>query len=142
MFIEWTDDLLSEDPMVNEQHKELFKRINDLYDAANKYQELYQLKKVGDRRLGETLHFLADYVVEHFKDEEDLMQRNNYAGYEKHKKLHDDFIEVVNKEVDNFEANGPDIASLIKLNKITARWLVDHIMKEDLNMIKSFTIRN
>ncbi len=142
MFVEWTDELLSEDPKVNAQHKELFNRINKLYDAANNYQELYDLKHVGDRRLKETLDFLADYVVEHFRDEEDLMLRNNYEGYERHKKMHDEFIDTINKEVANFDETGANLPNIIKLTKITAKWLVNHIMKEDLEMIKSFKIHD
>ena len=40
------------------------------------------------------------------------------------------------------EESGGDIANIINLNKIITRWLVNHILKIDLEMIKSFNIRN
>ena len=77
-------------------------------------------------------------------DEEDdykALLLNNYANIDEHKKLHSDFEEIIKKENLKYEESGGDIANIINLNKIITRWLVNHILKVDLEMIKSFKIR-
>lgn len=64
----WNKDLESEDPLVNEQHKELFRRIDDLNEATVNYQPSYNLDKFSKLKIEETLNFLEDYVVIHFRD--------------------------------------------------------------------------
>ena len=137
----WNKELESEDPLVNEQHKELFKRIDDLNEATINYQPSYNLDKFSKLKIEETLNFLEDYVIVHFRDEEKLMERNNYTNIDHHKKLHADFEEIIKKENAKYEESGGDIANIINLNKIITRWLVNHILKVDLEMIKSFKIR-
>ena len=142
MFATWTDDLLTGNETIDNQHKEIFHRINKLYEAANEYQELYQLKKVGDRRLKETLHFLADYVEEHFRDEEEYMKQNNYEKFEEHKKSHDEFKKQIEKELEIFEKEGPNLPRIINLLKLTNKWLIEHIKKADLEMIQAIKAKN
>ena len=84
----WNKDLESTDPLVNAQHKELFKRIDDLNEATVNYQPSYNLDKHANLKIKEIVTFLSDYVVVHFRDEEDLMKRNNYDKFDQHKKLH------------------------------------------------------
>ena len=141
MPITWNEELESNDPLVNAQHKGIFKRISDLNKVISGYRQ-DTLDEVIKNKIKETINFLTDYVVTHFRDEEDLMKRNNYSKFEEHKKLHSDFVEVIEREKVKYEKSRGTLLDIINLNILISKWLVNHILKEDLEMIKSFTILN
>lgn len=65
MAIEWTQDLSTGSDEIDNQHKELFRRINSLLDACNQGK--------GREEIGKTVQFLEDYVITHFSAEEEYM---------------------------------------------------------------------
>ncbi|MBF0520960.1 MAG: hemerythrin domain-containing protein [Nitrospirae bacterium] len=88
MNIEWTDDLIIGVDIIDEQHKEFFRRINLLFQSI----ETNDLKEIA-----RTFLFVRQYVNIHFKTEEDFMKNNiNYeygiTNYIEHKNDHDAFI--------------------------------------------------
>ena len=116
---EWDDSYLVGVELIDEQHKELFKRINDLIKAnkANK----------GEEKIADTLEFLEDYTVKHFNDEQELQQKYNYPHYETHKEIHDGFVQEITDFKNDFEAGDVDTAQMMKFNKRITEWLVDHV---------------
>lgn len=70
------------------------------------------------------------------------MKRNKYSGFEQHKKLHDDFVEVIRRESVKCEKSRGTLLYIINLNILISKWLVNHNLKADLEMIKSFKILN
>ncbi|MDW7674144.1 MAG: bacteriohemerythrin [Bacillota bacterium] len=123
MSIEWTEDLAVGIDIIDSQHQELFKRINQLLDACNHGK--------GRETVDQIISFLEDYVVSHFSTEEEQMQKYNYPAYEAHKKQHTDFIAnfLQLKERIYNEGLGAHIA--IYTNHIVIDWLQDHINKTD-----------
>ena len=84
MSIVWTDNLAVGNKKIDDQHKELFRQINALYDACSRGE--------GKKSLSELVNFLENYVVEHFSSEEELMRKSNYPGYDVHKRSHQEFV--------------------------------------------------
>jgi len=117
--IEWNDSYLVGVDLIDEQHKELFNRINDLI-SANKENE-------GKDKIIETIEFLEDYTVKHFQDEEELQQKHEYPHYDTHKDLHDGFVQDIKDFREEFAAGDVNIASLMQFNKRITQWLVDHV---------------
>lgn len=75
--------LYTHNETIDNQHKELIKRVNDLYDA---------IEKGGDaagEKAKESLEFLTQYTVFHFQAEENLMKTTGYPLFTEHKKIHD-----------------------------------------------------
>ena len=123
MAITWTSELELGVGKIDNQHKELINLINKVLDACN-------LGK-GKETVGQALNFVMSYTVDHFKSEEDLMQKNNYPTYLKHKSIHDTFISDVTALKHEFDRIGPTISAVLKLNRLLVDWLIKHIKTED-----------
>jgi len=103
---DWDESFCVQSDLFNGQHKELFRLINDL-DA--------------DRSSGAKLQALLDYVVLHFKSEEDAMTAAGFAEFDGHKAIHDKFL----ADAGGVKAVNDDVMHFIK------QWLVTHIKGSD-----------
>ncbi|NLY30396.1 MAG: hemerythrin, partial [Firmicutes bacterium] len=77
MAIKWTPNLAVGIEKIDEQHKVLFERINALIEACNQGK--------GKDTVADLITFLKDYVVFHFRDEQQIMLNYKYPQYEQHK---------------------------------------------------------
>ncbi len=126
MAIKWTPSLAVGIEKIDEQHRVLFERINALIEACNQGK--------GKDRVAELITFLKDYVVFHFRDEQQIMLNYKYPQYEQHKKLHDRFIESLNELNKELEEQGPGLALVLKTNRLVVDWLINHISKVDTQL--------
>ncbi len=129
---EWTDDLSVGVEIINNQHKELFKRVNSLLQAMNEGK--------GEDEIKEIIGFLEEYVVVHFGTEEDFMTRYNYPDYPFHKGEHEafkkDFVELKR----DYEIHGVTLTLIIEIQQRVCDWLINHIGKVD-KMFGRFLIK-
>ncbi len=123
MAIEWTEDLAVGVEIIDDQHKELYQRINRLLEACT--------QSKGREVVGETIKFLEDYVVTHFGQEEGYMQKYNYPEYLKHKGYHAEFIKSFEELKAKFESDGPGPHIVIMTNRVVVGWLNSHIRNVD-----------
>lgn len=121
--ITWRDDLNIGVGVVDEQHQELVRRMNDFMTACT--------QQKGKEVIVNTLNFLASYVIQHFTDEEKLMAANNYPGLEAHRKEHERFVADVDALLEQVRNMGPSALTTIKLNRTLVDWLLNHIQKLD-----------
>lgn len=126
MALEWTQDLSTDSDEIDNQHKELFRRINSLLDACNQGK--------GREEVGKTLQFLEDYVITHFSAEEEYMQRYNYHGYSTHKAQHLGFIKDFTDLKKQLQEEGPAIQVIIRTNHLLVDWILNHIRRIDKTM--------
>ena len=118
----WNDSLLIGVKLIDEQHFELIRRMDELVMACNRGD--------GEQKVGETLKFVVSYVNEHFKDEEELQALYKYPNIAAHKKMHETFIantielmqELKIKQCDEFTD---------KVKKLLIHWFIRHINSED-----------
>ncbi|CUX49090.1 bacteriohemerythrin [Clostridium sp. C105KSO13] len=122
MKYELTKDLQTGNALIDSEHRELFRIINNLQEACAKGQ--------GRGKVEPTAKFLVDYVKKHFRDEEELQKSVEYPGYSVHKKFHEDYIIQIEGGADKILTHNADIASLAELNKLIGI-LVAHIRTED-----------
>lgn len=123
MAFKWNDSLATGIDKVDEQHKELIKRTNNLLE--------HMRQGLGHEEIMKTVQFLSSYVVEHFTDEESVMKTYNYPVFKEHKKQHDDFIksvEVLAKKMENEKFLN---SLILEVNRSICDWLINHILKED-----------
>ena len=124
MAIEWTADLSTGVQEIDNQHKELFQRINSLLDACNHGKGKEEVKKV--------ILFLENYVITHFSEEEKYMNKHDYPDGMSHKKQHLEFMENFFRLKTQFEAEGPGVHIVVITNRLVVDWLRNHIRKTDM----------
>jgi hemerythrin len=123
MQILWNKNLETGILVVDSQHRELVNKLNDFFDAC--------VNKKGKDELMGMIRFLENYVVFHFKTEEDIMQRNKFPGFSSHKAMHDSFIKEFLKIKSRFEKEGPTLELVTTTGKFLSNWLIEHISKVD-----------
>lgn len=128
MAVQWNQNLAVGVADIDGQHKELFKRINDLLDALSQGK--------GKQELGNTLKFLEEYTRTHFSAEEKLMTKHSYPGLATQKAEHSKFMNDLADLHREFEATGASLPLLIQVQKRTVEWLVTHISRMDKELGK------
>lgn len=126
--INWTEELSVGVDLIDNQHKELFNRINDLITAIK--------SKTCKYKIGDVIKFLEDYVVSHFGEEEAYMKKFSYPHYDQHKAQHEIFIA-------NFAALKEELIKLqsrsgfgsydlsVQTNQVCVDWILEHISTVD-----------
>lgn len=123
MSIEWDQSLATGNRDIDSQHKELFRRFDNLLTACN--------QRKGKEEVHSVLIFLGDYVRSHFAMEEQLQQKHNYPDYPAHKEQHEGFIRDLQKLEDQFQQEGVSLSLVIQTNQTMVNWLVKHINATD-----------
>ena len=129
--MEWTPGLSVGIGKIDEQHRELFRKINDLVDAIKHSTCKY--------KIGDVVKFLEDYVIFHFGEEEDYMREHDYPGYDAHKKQHQEFMDnlaAIKAELPKLEGGKkPGSYGLsVEVNRVVVDWILEHIAKIDKNL--------
>lgn len=123
---DFTEDLLTGNDMIDEQHEQLFGHINNLLRACGEGK--------GRAELGRAVQFLIDYTEEHFAAEERLQDKYKYPDRENHKRYHEAFKHAIRELVDELEREGPTVTLVGKINKSVGDWLVNHVKKQDVRV--------
>ncbi|EIW20344.1 MULTISPECIES: bacteriohemerythrin [Pelosinus] len=123
--VKWEDKYSLGVESIDEQHKELFRIANRIY-------ELLKNEMILDKydHIMEIIDELKNYTVDHFKDEEEYMKSIGYKKFLSHKVAHTDFLD----KMENIDVNKIDNGHneyLLSILDFVCLWLVEHIMKED-----------
>lgn len=123
----WKDKYKIGVELVDEQHKELFKRVSDFIAVV-------QSKDPWENKIGkvkETMEFMQDYVVVHFNEEEVYQAKINYPYIEEHKKAHEDFKNGVYEYAKIFLEEGITQEKTQEFAGKLMAWLIMHVAKMD-----------
>jgi len=123
MAIEWTSNLAVGINSIDEQHKALFQKADQLFEAG-KNQKAKEF-------ISELLDFLDDYTKEHFLAEEAYMRSIAYPEYENQRKMHSDFVAQLQKLKKEYAESGGNILVILNANQMVVDWLIKHISVED-----------
>ena len=128
-FMVWDPSLDTGIEVIDEQHKKIVDYINELHDAA----------LLDDRdKVSQVLDGLINYTISHFAFEEDMLEQHNYHLINAHKKVHQAFINRINKHKED-HANGKNVARA--LSGELQIWLSSHIKNEDADYVKTLDIK-
>ncbi|MEF2144104.1 MAG: bacteriohemerythrin [Desulfovibrionaceae bacterium] len=120
--IQWDNGLSVGVGLLDAQHMNLAKLINELGDALDRDE--------GRSVLAEVIKQLRLYASYHFSSEERLLRSYSYPQYDAHRREHQDFIE----QVEDFAL---DLRSGVKgvsadLHEFLFQWFGSHIQQEDM----------
>lgn len=122
----FTDDCLLGMEMIDNEHRELFRIINET-------QELLENEFLDDKyhRIREMVERLKEYAEQHFRHEEEYMEQIHHPELELQKKQHLSFCEKIN-EADLLASGSRQQDFLEDLLKYLVTWLYRHIIGCDL----------
>ncbi len=118
----WTPSLSVGVKEMDNQHRELVKALNDLFDAMS----AGQTKTV----MGPLLTSLLKYTRYHFAAEEALLAEYEFPALADHKEMHKKLAKEVEEYVDRYQEG--EIGVGAGLLDFLHQWLTQHIKKEDL----------
>ena len=119
----WSDDYSIGIASIDEQHKGFFEAAHRLYDHI--------LNCEGEKIAEESVKYLRDYAKQHFQTEEAFMAQHGYPYLEQHKQLHTEFLEVLDRLLDELDVFGPSQHLADHALEISQEWLIQHIIEED-----------
>ena len=124
----WDDKYSVGIQSIDNQHKEIFKLLNDLLSAMK--------NGLANTVSTSIILELEKYAVIHFQKEEFFFKRFNYSGAEKHIIEHQLFIQKVNTLKADVKAG--KIASTFELLNFLKNWIEHHILEVDKEYIECF----
>ena len=125
--MEWTEKLATGISTIDSQHKELFKRINNLVIAIKQH----RCKEEVDG----TIKFLEDYARVHFSEEEKHMRETHYAGLDEQCEDHKKYLAALaalkeQASLPRVQGGSYDLSATT--NQVVVDWIVEHIMRLDM----------
>ncbi|PKL42734.1 MAG: hypothetical protein CVV41_11915 [Candidatus Riflebacteria bacterium HGW-Riflebacteria-1] len=127
--MKWSEAYLIGCPTVDEQHKELIEKVDEL-------EQRLENDEADDHSFTDALMFVVDYARDHFRDEENLMFETGYPGFENHRMLHDRLVNhLANFLKDMQQGNGGTFSELVSYLHV---WIDGHVLVEDIKFGKFF----
>jgi len=88
--LSWSDQYLIGNDIIDAEHKELFRLINDFHTHWVEAQDRQDIARV--------LNQLINYAQMHFQHEENIMETAGYPNLLQHQHIHEALIDVVEKQ--------------------------------------------
>lgn len=113
--------------LIDTQHEELFRRVTDFVETLRSTETGEEKSK----KVSATLTFMQDYVVSHFRDEENYQRKIGYPGLEAHVQVHLDMVEYVLSVSEQFEREGYHEQIMQQFAGKLLAWLINHVLVDD-----------
>jgi hemerythrin len=121
------------DAEIDEQHRELFDRLDRLLAASRERRTREEVARM--------VSFLGDYVVHHFTAEDRMMTLTNYPEADPHRAEHARFVREFGALSLEFESEGPTTVFIVRIvNRVTS-WLRQHIYRTDRMLVEHLKSR-
>ena len=120
----WDDSLSVQVQEVDDDHRKLVDLLNMLNHAVNEGESAEYVSAIIDE--------LISCTAWHFKHEERLMVKYNYAGLEEHRREHQELIDSAVDLQQKFQQLG--VAPSSEDIEFLEHWLTGHIFGSDMEM--------
>lgn len=120
--VNWNESLSVNNAKLDDDHKKIVSKINEIIDASKKHEEMYRILSL--------ITELTELAKIHFSFEESHFIAHNYNDSNHHCKLHMDFLKKLKVLSSEFEENKtPQFA--IKITEFVSDWFLNHMKTED-----------
>ena len=127
--LEWRDEYLLGVEELDFEHKDLFRRLNELHEEL--------VRDSSKEHVAGCLGEIYARVDAHFALEENYMREKKYDGYEKHKKQHDNFLDELREISDRLLSSGIELVERDALEAKLQGWVLNHFTTTDREMPRS-----
>jgi hemerythrin len=124
--MKWSDEFATGLLRLDEQHKMLFKMVEDYREALDEGH--------GERVYDLLLQSLEAYVRAHFSAEEECMTTYACPAAKANAAAHADFVVTLSEFRERYRTSGFDRVDARNLVDTLDRWLADHICKLDVRL--------
>src|SRR5512142_190330 len=125
--MEWSEKLATGISTIDSQHKELFRRINNLVIAIKQQR--------CKSEIDDTIKFLDDYARIHFAEEEKHMREANYTGLDQQREDQRHYLAALaelKQQAALPRVRGSSYDLSATTNQVVVDWIVGHIMRLDM----------
>lgn len=119
----WRDCFSVGDPLIDEQHQQFFREVERVLAAID--------QGAGLEALAAFYHDFYLALVEHFQDEEAVLERANYPGLEEHRAEHRALLDSIS-EISDARAAGREPLDLRRAVQTAFMALVEHVIGVDM----------
>jgi len=109
---------------IDEQHRELFQRVEEFLKATNDPNKDWDQKI---EKVKETMNFMGEYVNYHFDDEEKLQEEMGYPNLIEHKEAHRKFKKGIEEYIEKLEADNYSEDLVQEFGGKIMTWLIMHV---------------
>ncbi len=124
--ITWSDNLVIDNSIIDEQHQIIINLINELYAEF--------LAGKANETLDKIIEELTEYTVIHFQTEETFFERVNYSHKKEHIEEHSEFVNSISKFKIKLKKNEVNLS--YDIMNFLRDWLQNHILVSDKKYIK------
>ena len=114
-------------PLIDEQHEELFRRVSAFIQTVQgqgNWEEKVEKVK-------ETMTFMQEYVVVHFRDEEEYQEQINFPETDSHKLAHEKFKQAVAEYAEKVVEQNYSEEIVQEFGGKVMTWLILHVAGTD-----------
>ena len=130
--LHWQESYATGVQIIDDQHRQIFQTINELFDLLQSAAPLPQIL--------DTLDFLIAYAVNHFQTEESFMSENGYPNLPEHHEEHRNLIERIHTIRARFKS--PEPPTLPELSRMVNDWTSHHLGEVDMGYIRFLAPRS
>ncbi len=120
---QWSDEFCMGIEEIDQDHRNMFEMVDRLYAATEQGKETEEIRSV--------LTFLEVYVREHFRREEEYMDRYAYPLAELHKEKHHGFVQEFLRVRDEFDRDSEAGYLSLLVEGWLYSWMDDHFSRDD-----------
>ena len=117
--VAWDDKFNTGNELIDNQHKELIRLTNELYNACLSGKEA--IKNI----FPDTMKRMVNYVKFHFDAEQKYLEQINYPDFSMHIKMHEELVKKILDAVQNYQDNNK--FTPIQFVKTLREWVLSHI---------------
>ncbi len=122
--VKWDDAYSTGISTIDEQHRELICKINELYRVHQSGATADDIKAI--------LKYMGEFAKKHFSYEEGLMEQRKCPMHQTNCLAHSRFLRDYQELVSNFSIEQDADQTASEIERMTARWLVSHICRVDV----------
>ena len=125
-YVNWTAEVSVREPVLDAQHRQVFRVINDLYEA------MHDTERPSPTAVRELLSRVRFFTLTHFECEETYMRCARYPSFDAHRAAHQVMISRVKQLEADLDRGALDLFELLRFLK---EWWLEHVTTADREYI-------